>query len=107
MILCNIIVDYFNAPSSHFPTPEAIRASQNILCNPGRHAIFGFALREWRGDDPEGYFGDLGAWAKRRMRSLAVIERCYNLRIDKDSALLDTTFSDGKFELIIIRRGYI
>jgi hypothetical protein len=26
-----------------------------------------FTLREWRGDDPEGYFGDLGAWAERRM----------------------------------------
>ncbi|KAJ9634519.1 hypothetical protein H2199_008976 [Coniosporium tulheliwenetii] len=23
-----------------------------------------FALRDWRGDDPEGYFGDLGAWLR-------------------------------------------
>jgi hypothetical protein len=30
-----------------------------------------FALREWRGDDPEGYFGDLGAWAERRMKELS------------------------------------
>ena len=31
-----------------------------------------FALRDWRGDDPEGYFGDLGAWAERRMKELGV-----------------------------------
>ena len=29
-------------------------------------------VREWRGDDPEGYFGDLGAWAERRMKELGV-----------------------------------
>jgi len=29
-------------------------------------------LREWRGDDPEGYFGDLGAWAERKMKELGV-----------------------------------
>lgn len=27
--------------------------------------------------------------------------------VDQDSALLDTTFSDGKLELIIIKRGYM
>jgi hypothetical protein len=27
--------------------------------------------------------------------------------VDQDSALLDTTFSDSKLELMIIRRGYI
>ncbi|PUU77943.1 3-hydroxybutyryl-CoA dehydratase [Tuber borchii] len=31
-----------------------------------------FALREWRDQDPEGYFGDLGAWAERRMKELGV-----------------------------------
>jgi len=31
---------------------------------------FWFALREWRGDDPEGYIGSLGAWAERRMKAL-------------------------------------
>ncbi|SPQ25208.1 90fc60f7-ab2a-41f3-9cd9-02792d38161e [Thermothielavioides terrestris] len=31
-----------------------------------------FALRDWRGDDPEGYFGDLGAWAEKRMKELGV-----------------------------------
>ncbi len=31
-----------------------------------------FVLREWRGNDPEGYFGDLGAWAERRMKELGV-----------------------------------
>lgn len=33
---------------------HAIRAGKDA-----RHLWF--ALREWRGDDPEGYFGDLGA----------------------------------------------
>ncbi|TVY40114.1 hypothetical protein LSUB1_G003599 [Lachnellula subtilissima] len=31
-----------------------------------------FALREWRGDDSEGYFGDLGNWAEKRMKELRV-----------------------------------
>ncbi|KAJ2903737.1 uncharacterized protein MKZ38_009389 [Zalerion maritima] len=31
-----------------------------------------FALRDWRGDNPEGYFGDLGAWAEKRMEQLGV-----------------------------------
>ncbi|KAL2060466.1 hypothetical protein VTL71DRAFT_9497 [Oculimacula yallundae] len=31
-----------------------------------------FALREWRGSDPEGYFGVLGAWAERRIEELGV-----------------------------------
>ncbi|KAI9674959.1 MAG: hypothetical protein M1817_001365 [Caeruleum heppii] len=31
-----------------------------------------FALRDWRGDDPEDYFGDLGAWAAERMKELGV-----------------------------------
>ena len=36
-----------------------------------------FALRDWRGDDPEGYFGALGDWAETRLEELAVNrERC-------------------------------
>ncbi|KAI0863364.1 3-hydroxybutyryl-CoA dehydratase [Xylaria cubensis] len=31
-----------------------------------------FALRNWRGDDPEGYFGDLGAWAEKRIKEIVV-----------------------------------
>ena len=31
-----------------------------------------FALRDWRGDDPEAYFGELGAWAEKRMKELGV-----------------------------------
>ncbi|EPE06693.1 3-hydroxybutyryl- dehydratase [Ophiostoma piceae UAMH 11346] len=31
-----------------------------------------FALRDWRGDDPEEYFGALGAWAESRMQELGV-----------------------------------
>jgi hypothetical protein len=29
-------------------------------------------LWEWPGDDLEGYFGDLGAWARRRIKELGV-----------------------------------
>lgn len=29
-----------------------------------------FALRDWRGDDPESFFGDLGEWAERLGSSL-------------------------------------
>lgn len=38
-----------------------------------------FALRDWRGDDPEGYFGALGTWAETRLEELAVDSRsCRN-----------------------------
>ncbi|KFY95009.1 hypothetical protein V498_03581 [Pseudogymnoascus sp. VKM F-4517 (FW-2822)] len=32
-----------------------------------------FALRDWRGQDPEGYFGSLGDWAEAKMKDLTVI----------------------------------
>ncbi|OBT95779.1 hypothetical protein VE01_06525 [Pseudogymnoascus verrucosus] len=31
-----------------------------------------FALRDWRGQDPEGYFGRLGDWAEARAKDLRV-----------------------------------
>lgn len=31
-----------------------------------------FALKAFRGDDPESYFGKLGAWAEERMEELGV-----------------------------------
>jgi hypothetical protein len=31
-----------------------------------------FVARDWRGDDPEGCFGDLRAWIERRMKELDV-----------------------------------
>ncbi|KAI8629158.1 hypothetical protein F5Y19DRAFT_485069 [Xylariaceae sp. FL1651] len=31
-----------------------------------------FVLRDWRGDDPEDYLGDLGAWAEKRIKELGV-----------------------------------
>ena len=34
-----------------------------------------YALQAWRGDDPEGYFGDLGAWAERRVEELDICGR--------------------------------
>ncbi|KAM3463499.1 hypothetical protein MY5147_009653 [Beauveria neobassiana] len=44
---------------------SAIRAGKDA-----RHLWF--ALRDWRGADPESYFGKLGSWAERRMRELGV-----------------------------------
>jgi hypothetical protein len=44
---------------------HAIRAGKDA-----RHLWF--ALRDWRGDDPEDYFGDLGAWAEKRMKKFGV-----------------------------------
>ncbi|KND89198.1 hypothetical protein TOPH_06185, partial [Tolypocladium ophioglossoides CBS 100239] len=49
----------------HAPEYErAIKAGKDA-----RHLWF--ALRDWRGEDPEGYFGDLGTWAERRIKELA------------------------------------
>ncbi|OBS20043.1 hypothetical protein FPOA_11764 [Fusarium poae] len=31
-----------------------------------------FKLKDWRGDDPEDFFGELGAWAERRMAEMGV-----------------------------------
>ncbi|KAJ9197698.1 hypothetical protein DTO164E3_5552 [Paecilomyces variotii] len=57
---------YFMALFNQAPNYErAIKAGKDA-----RHIWF--ALRDWRGDDPEGYFGDLGAWAERRMKELGV-----------------------------------
>lgn len=57
---------YIKALFDQAPDYEhAIRAGKDA-----RHIWF--ALRAWRGDDPEGYFGDLGAWAEKRMEELGV-----------------------------------
>jgi hypothetical protein len=31
-----------------------------------------FALRDWRGQDPEGYFRALGEWAEKMLKELGV-----------------------------------
>jgi hypothetical protein len=31
-----------------------------------------FALRDWRGDDSEKFFGNLGEWAEKRLKELGV-----------------------------------
>ncbi|CAG1967285.1 unnamed protein product [Fusarium graminearum] len=31
-----------------------------------------YSLQDWRGNDPEGFFGDLGAWAEERIECLKV-----------------------------------
>ncbi|KAL8407555.1 hypothetical protein RB594_006399 [Gaeumannomyces avenae] len=58
---------YFQALFSQAPDYErAIQAGKDA-----RHLWF--ALREWRGEDPEGYFGNLGNWAEMRMRELGAM----------------------------------
>lgn len=46
---------------------EVIKAGRDV-----RHLWF--TLRDWRGDDAEGYFGELGAWAEKRIKELGVEE---------------------------------
>jgi len=39
----------------------------------GRHARhLWYALRDWRGQEPEVYFGKLGTWAEERLKELAL-----------------------------------
>ncbi|KAL8346134.1 hypothetical protein RB598_000167 [Gaeumannomyces tritici] len=58
---------YFQALFNQAPNYErAIQAGKDA-----RHLWF--ALREWRGEDPEGYFGNLGNWAEMRMRELGAM----------------------------------
>ncbi len=48
------------------PTYEAvIRAGKDA-----RHLWF--SLRDWRDNEPERFFGELGAWAEKRMKELEV-----------------------------------
>lgn len=51
---------YHHAPDY----PNVIRAGKDV-----RHLWF--SLRDWRGEDPEDFFGILGVWAETRMRELA------------------------------------
>ncbi|KAM0525609.1 hypothetical protein ACHAPE_000317 [Trichoderma viride] len=63
--------------------PEKAATWSKLYFEAGRDARhLWFALRDWRGDDPEQYFGDLGAWAKERMRKLGVIEKASTLNED-------------------------
>ncbi|KAM0800334.1 3-hydroxybutyryl-CoA dehydratase [Usnea florida] len=55
-------IDLFNQTPDY---ETAIRAGRDA-----RHLWF--ALRDWRGADPEAYFGELGAWAERRMKELGL-----------------------------------
>ncbi|XDG01790.1 hypothetical protein ABKA04_001405 [Annulohypoxylon sp. FPYF3050] len=57
---------YFQA--LYLAAPDYRRAIQTS--KDARHLWF--ALRDWRGDDPEDYFGNLGAWAENRMKELDV-----------------------------------
>lgn len=60
---------YFEALFNQAPNYErAIQVGEDA-----RHIWY--ALQAWRGDDPEGYFGDLGAWAERRVKDLDICSR--------------------------------
>lgn len=72
----------FSIPVSSFLAQRSNFLSQVLfdLAPNYRHAIqagkdarhLWFALQEWRGDEPEGYFGDLGTWAEMRIKELGV-----------------------------------
>jgi len=54
------------APFNQVPKyKSAIQAGKNTR-------YFWFMLREWRGDDPEGYFSDMRTWAERIIKELGV-----------------------------------
>lgn len=51
----------------------------------GRDARFlWFKLRDWRGDDPEGYFGRLGAWAEGRLAESRVWKSLFQEMVMND-----------------------
>ncbi|KFY82602.1 hypothetical protein V498_08533, partial [Pseudogymnoascus sp. VKM F-4517 (FW-2822)] len=59
--------EYFKALFDQAPDYEsAIKAGKDA-----RHLWF--SLRDWRGQDPEGYFGRLGDWAEAKMLDLGVL----------------------------------
>ncbi|KJA25526.1 hypothetical protein HYPSUDRAFT_64707 [Hypholoma sublateritium FD-334 SS-4] len=60
---------YFNALFSQAPNYERAIQSGKDACH------IWYALQTWRGDDPEGYFGDLGSWAEKRMKKLDICNR--------------------------------
>lgn len=55
---------------------------QNIMANApylkdaietGRDARYlWFALKRWKGEDPERFFGELGSWAEARLREMSI-----------------------------------
>ncbi|KAH9952260.1 3-hydroxybutyryl-CoA dehydratase [Lactifluus volemus] len=58
---------YFQALFNQAPDyKQAIKAGSDV-----RHIWF--ALQEWRGANPEDYFGNLGTWAENRMKELGVL----------------------------------
>jgi hypothetical protein len=59
-------VRFFQKLYNEEPNYEiAIKAGKDV-----RHLWF--ALRDWRGGNSEEFFGDLGAWAEKRMKELGV-----------------------------------
>lgn len=61
---------YFNVLYEAAPQyEEVIKAGRDV-----RHLWF--TLRDWKGDDAEGYFefGELGTWAEKRIKELGVEE---------------------------------
>ncbi|XWW98375.1 hypothetical protein V2A60_006375 [Cordyceps javanica] len=94
---------YFEALFNQAPNYErAIQAGKDA-----RHLWF--ALRDWRGADPEGFFGSLGSWAETRMKDLGVTSK-ETLSLDAASVTLRNA-STGVTERVNIpprsvTRGY-
>lgn len=68
--------EYMNWATQYFDVLYKNSPDYKTAIQAGRDARhLWFALRDWRGDDPEGYFGALGTWADTRLRELGGDEK--------------------------------
>lgn len=62
---------YMGWSKQYFGELQPLAPEHKRAIRAGKEARFlWFALRDWRGEDPVGYFGGLGKWAERRMEEL-------------------------------------
>ncbi|KAJ7175738.1 hypothetical protein C8R46DRAFT_1174511 [Mycena filopes] len=65
------VAEYEAYATHYFKTLDELAPSYLPAIKAGKDARhLWFALKAWRGVDPEGYFGELGAWADRRWEEL-------------------------------------
>ena len=71
---CVLVQIYFIFDfGSNFPSLFNRAPDYKLAIQAGKDARYiWFALRDWHGDDPEGYFGRLGNWAEKRMKDLGI-----------------------------------
>ncbi|KAJ7758528.1 hypothetical protein DFH07DRAFT_868009 [Mycena maculata] len=68
------IADYEGYAKHYFKVLDECAPEYIPIVKAGKDARhIWFALKAWRGEDPEGYFGTLGSWADGRWRELAPV----------------------------------